>query len=496
MMNNLLLLVPLAVLLFTGTALSAAPLEAQAAAALAKATAFMRSIAAEGGYLWRYSADLKDRAGESAATPTQIWIQPPGTPAMGEAFLRAYEATRDARYLDAALATGNALAIGQLESGGWDYVVDFDPKQAVKWYRRSDAGKLTPAEIAKRKNLTIFDDNTTQSALRFLNALADAAKDSKDPRAAAVRMTRDYGLKKLIEAQYPNGGWPQRWDGKPHDAKTHPVKKAAFPQDYPREHPKVSYYGHYTLNDGAQRDCVQTLIDAHRRTGRTEYLAAAKRGAEFFLLAQLPEPQPIWAQQYNENLEPAWARAFEPPCASAGESAGAMRALVDFYLEFNDRRYLEALPPAFAWFQRSSIGPNRWARMYELRTNKPIYGDRDGKIYYRLADISKERQTGYSWESDYGMAKITKYYEEVKAADREKWLASKTPKPMSPAKKAERAAKLEPEVKKIIAALDAQGRWLTKGQIEKRDWKFGDRIETDVFIEHAEKLAEYLRYVK
>ncbi|HPC60876.1 MAG TPA: hypothetical protein PKX23_09470, partial [Verrucomicrobiota bacterium] len=58
-----------------------------ARAALLKATEYLQSLATEGGYLWSYSADLKDRRGETQATATQIWVQPPGTPAVGEALL-------------------------------------------------------------------------------------------------------------------------------------------------------------------------------------------------------------------------------------------------------------------------------------------------------------------------------------------------------------------------------------------------------------------------
>src|SRR5690349_10603108 len=144
-----------------------------ARAAMEKATVFMRSIATEGGYLWRYSPDLQQRAGENEATPTQIWVQPPGTPSMGMAFLRAHEVTGDARYLDAAKAAADALAIGQLESGGWDYLVEFDPKLSSNWYRRSDKGKVSEADAAKRKNISTYDDDNTQSAIRFLLAVAD-----------------------------------------------------------------------------------------------------------------------------------------------------------------------------------------------------------------------------------------------------------------------------------------------------------------------------------
>jgi hypothetical protein len=99
---------------------STGPLPEQARATLEKATAFMRSISTEGGYLWTYSPDLRQRAGERPATATQVWVQPPGTPAMGMAFLRGHKVTGDARYLEAARAAADALAAGQLESGGWD----------------------------------------------------------------------------------------------------------------------------------------------------------------------------------------------------------------------------------------------------------------------------------------------------------------------------------------------------------------------------------------
>jgi len=466
------------------------PLAREARAALEKATAFMRSISTEGGYLWKYSLDLQERAGETKATATQIWIQPPGTPSVGMAFLRAYEVTKDARYLDAARAAADALARGQLESGGWGYSIDFDPQKSQRSYLRTDKGKLSTAQIAKRVNLTIFDDNNSQSALRFLLAVVDAVKGAEgDPRDAGIREALDYGLKKMLEAQYPNGAWPQRWNGLPHDPATCPVQKARYPESYPREHPKQSYYAYYTLNDNAQRDCIETMLDAFHRTGKAEYLAAAKKGGDFLILAQMPEPQPAWAQQYNMQMEPAWARAFEPPAITGNESVGAMQALMDLYIETGDEKFLKPLPAAISWFKRSAIGPGKWARYYELHTNKQIFGDRNGKIYYRLEDISEERQQHYSWSGDYGVKKAIASYERLQSDGREAILKKR----QSKTKKSSSAKSLEPRARAAIAVLDEQGRWITKGHAKKRDWEFGDRIETSLFIQNVRTLCDYIQ---
>lgn len=476
-----------------GGALRAAETEiaAKARAALERSTGFMQSISTEGGYVWRYSLDLKERAGENTATATQIWVQS-GTPAMGMAFLRAHEATGDARYLEAAKAAANALAVGQLESGGWDYLVEFDPKLSGNWYRRTDVGRISEAEAKKRKNISTFDDDNTQSALRLLIAVAEASKGSNEARDVRIREARDYGLAKLMAAQRPNGGWPQRWVGVPVTAAEYPVQRAKYPKSYSREYPKENYMGHYTLNDNTHRDCVMTLLDAAKALNKPEYRAAAVRGGDFLLLAQLPEPQPAWAQQYNPQLEPAWARAFEPPCVCSNESGGAMRLLVDLYLETGDEKYLEPLPRAIAWFKRSELSPGVWARMYELETNRPIYGDRDGKIKYRVEDLSPERQTGYSWKGPYGVEGAIAYYEEVKRVGREAYLAkrAKSAENAKTAKaKASRAKALEPKVAAAVSELDAQGRWVST-------YRGGQWIRTDTFIRNVTTIAEYLEAVK
>jgi PelA/Pel-15E family pectate lyase len=448
---------------------------AAAESSLLKATGFLGSLATEGGYLWWYAPDLKERWGEGKATATQIWVQPPGTPAVGMALLRAWETTKNPRHLLAAEAAALALARGQLASGGWDYLVEFDPKARRKWAYRTD--RAADANASSLKNTTTFDDDNTQSALRFLMAYLDAAKDQEAGRERqTIRAAAEYGLAKMLEAQYPNGAWPQRYDGKPRDPAKHPVQAARFPTNWSRTWTKPNYAAFYTFNDHTQRDCIRTMLAAHRHSGERRFLEAARRGGEFIVRAQMPEPQPAWAQQYNFAMEPDWARAFEPPAISAGESAGVLRTLAELYLETGDPNLLKPIPAAIAWYHRSRIAPGRWARFYEMETNTPIYGDRDGKIYYRLDQISAERREGYAWEGGFGIPEAIAFAEAVQREGREKHLARQKA-PQSPTA----TPSLRDRVAAVLSAQDANGRWLSR-----------KRIEMQTFIRNVNVLCDYL----
>src|SRR5688572_12278778 len=141
------------------------PTKAVAESALRSAATFFREqVSVQGGYLYRYSEDLSLREGEGKATATLAWVQPPGTPSVGEAFLTAYERTGDKYYLDAAVETAGALVTGQLVSGGWDYRIEFDPQKRAQYAYHTSGGTLG----AKVSNVTTLDDDNTQSAVRFL----------------------------------------------------------------------------------------------------------------------------------------------------------------------------------------------------------------------------------------------------------------------------------------------------------------------------------------
>src|SRR6185369_8161110 len=68
----------------------------------------------------------------------------------------------------------------------------------------------------------------------------------------------------------------------------------------------------------------------------------------------------VWAAQYDENtLKPAWARKYEPPCLSAGESVGIIRFLME---EKPTLEITEAIESAISWYKQNQIDGIRWVR--------------------------------------------------------------------------------------------------------------------------------------
>jgi len=456
----------------------------QAQRALRRGVDFFRAkVAIEGGYLWQYSEDLSQREGEGVVQSTsRVWVQPPGTPAVGAAYLEAYAATREPDYLQAARETARALVRGQLRSGGWTYHIDFDPAERKKTAYRIDGTQTG-------RNVSTLDDDTTQAALRFL-LKADEALSFKDQE---IHDCVVYALQSLLDAQFPNGAWPQGYE-RPPDPNAYPVKKASIPETWPRTWPNQRYWNCYTLNDNVLVNVVSTLFEAER-VGRlpdagaelrelgARARKAAEKAGEFLILAQLPEPQPAWAQQYDAAMHPVWARKFEPPAVTGGESKSAIRLLLDLYRRTGRRDFLEPIPRALAYLRRSRLPDGRLARFYELGSNKPLYFTQEYLLTYDDTDVP----THYAFKvSDDTDALAREYDLLAKAGPAGQKREMEAPKPASPA--------LARQVEKIIADQDAQGRWIEEGGLRYHRPKDPSVrvIRTATFIKNVETLSRFL----
>lgn len=480
-----------------------APARKKVLETLRRAVDFYRSeVATEGGYHFRYAADLSYGRSESAEGPTQVSVQRQGTPVVGMAYLSAWEATRDRFYLDAAREAAYALVNGQHCSGGWDYIIEFDAEKRKPYPYQADGN----CEVENpprnedgspgRPHYTTLDDNVTQAAVRLLMRVDSELEFQDKGIHEAVR----YALDSLMKAQYPNGAWPQRFYEFPDPAKF-PVKKASYPESWPREWPGPDYRGHYTFNDNSIADMIDTMLEAAQIYDEPRYLAAAEKGGDFILLAQMPDPQPGWAQQYDVDMHPAWARIFEPPSITGGESQSVMQILLVLYRETGKKKYLEPIPRALAYYKRSVLpevdnpseirrracpaGSVCMARFYELKTNRPLYITKGTRINATKlgSALIDGYELSYSDESvitHYGVLTRGERFEEIAAeyetlveADpaaltRPERLTGLSPWNGQPAEPL-LTAELSALVREAIDGIDERGAWVEEGTVGKAD---------------------------
>ena len=232
------------------------------------------------------------------------------------------------------------------------------------------------------------------------------------------------------------------------------------------------------------------MFEAAEVYGDRRYADAALKAGDFILLAHMPEPQPAWAQQYNLNMQPAWARKFEPASVTGGESQGILKTLIDIYILSGEKKYLEPLPRALKYLIDSQRKDGMMARFYELKTNKPLYFTKDYLLTYSDADMP----THYGFVVGNKLAEIKKRYETASSAtetEREKsrrylldhHVYTKRGKPSSSLAKA---------TKQVIDALDEQGRWLEPGELKGGKTYDGKIIHCKTFVRNMEILTRYL----
>jgi PelA/Pel-15E family pectate lyase len=222
------------------------------------------------------------------------------------------------------------------------------------------------------------------------------------------------GVEYLLSSQYENGGFPQYY----------PLKKG--------------YYTHITFNDDAMVGVLSLLRDIANGSDDHKFVdealrkrseAAVTKSLALILKLQVEigGKKTVWAPQYDEiTFKPAWARKFEPPCLSAGESVGIVKFLMK---EKPTSEISAAVEAAIKWFEANKIRGYRWervngesklikdasatpiwARFYEIQTMKPIFIGRDAVIKYDVSQIEAERRNGYAWYVDGAADLVTKDY--------------------------------------------------------------------------------------
>ncbi|MFP1133217.1 pectate lyase [Asticcacaulis sp. W401b] len=349
-----------------------------------RATRFMTDkVAVNGGYVWSYLPDFSRRWGEMEAKPSMIWVQPPGTPSMGHLFLDAYHATKEEQYYKAAEDVAGALIWGQHPSGGWHYMIDFAGEASLMdWYDTIGSHGRRLEEMRHFYGNATFDDGGTVESGEFLLRLYLEKRDPKY-RAPLERVV-DF----VIDAQYPGGGWPQRF----------PINREYSNGGLP------DYTANITFNDEVAINNTDFLMRIYQALGERRVLEPLKRGMGIFILAQQGDPQPGWALQYTPDLIPAGARSSEPASLATHTTQACVGQMIKFYRWTGDTKYLARLDAALDWLDRMELPKERQLNGFthptfiEVGTNRALYlngsgawsGDARNAVTYVPAD-------GVSW---------------------------------------------------------------------------------------------------
>ncbi|MFT3996922.1 MAG: pectate lyase [Asticcacaulis sp.] len=307
---------------------------------------------------------------------------------------------------EAKAVTANVLSY-QTPAGGWGknqprkaaprergqaYVIGEEPVRP--------AGDFDTPTEPKWHYVGTTDNGATIMETRWLARVAAATGDAA-AKAGAIR-----GLTYFLNAQFPNGGWPQVWplEGGYHDA--------------------------LTLNDNAMISVTSLVGEAGRGEGdfaalpadlRQKLRAAEQRAIAVFMKTQVAvngTPM-LWAPQYDAlTLTPCSARNYEMPSLSTTDSGSLLIYLMKYpaptpEMKTAIRSGVAALKtlgiPDMEFTFVEEVGARRfiskpgapliWGRYLDLKTLQPIFGDRQKAIFDSVADIEKGARKGYAWYS-------------------------------------------------------------------------------------------------
>ena len=327
---------------------------------------------------------------------------------------RTMPLNRDAAWYGSADArhVADVIVSFQTPAGGWSKNLDMSgsPRARGQSYTTNNLSRYPGVDDFDAPKdphwnyVGTLDNDATNTELHFL-ALVSGATPGGDGDAYRASFLR--GIRYLLAAQFPNGGWPQVWplEGGYHDA--------------------------ITFNDNAVTESAEMLTAVAGGAGdyafvptelRQKAKAAADHSLQCILATQIvvKGQRTVWAQQHDSlTLAPVSGRNYEPAALSSGESSDVLVYLMQ--LPHPSPAVVAAINAGVAWLKAAAIMGEEWAggrgtpggrhleakagagpiwsRYYSISTGLPVFGDRDKTIHDDVNDLSLERRNGYAWYS-------------------------------------------------------------------------------------------------
>lgn len=243
-----------------------------------------------------------------------------------------------------------------------------------------------------------FDNDATSTQLHWL---ADYYPQASAQLQQRIGNAIARGVALVLQAQYPNGG---------------------FPQSYPL---RGGYHDAVTLNDNALYQLMLLLWQVANEprfamlADSTKFAAAAAfyRAVDWLLANQVVVngKRTLWGAQHHPLTgEPVAARKFEQVALVSSESGKLLQLLLHYAPDYPG--VVQSLAAGASWLRQHQIkdkdrhrdadgrlslidrpGNVIWARFYDINSGQPLFFDRDGQIYTDVSQLSLERQRGYGW---------------------------------------------------------------------------------------------------
>src|SRR5690606_34092626 len=150
------------------------------------------------------------------------------------------------------------------------YLIDFNGEESlVNWYKTIGKNAWRLEEFHHYYGNATFDDAATPGTATFL--LRIYLHNNNDD----VKTALDRAINFILESQYSNGAWPQRF----------PIRNCLINNEEP------GYTPYYTFNDNAIWNNINFLISCFITLREERLYEPIIKAMNFYLLSQHPNPQ-------------------------------------------------------------------------------------------------------------------------------------------------------------------------------------------------------------